>query len=849
MARQRARSSQTDQHRMDARRPSLSEVGELADSISGYSYYAMPDVNYDSLSGSINFTGLGSGTDFSAIVDQLVEIESIQKTRLETWKATWEAKVDSMKALNQRMMAIEEAAGAMDTESEFLVRQASTSNSSVLSATASNDAATGAYTITVGTDVVHILSSAGVASATSDVVTGAGGEMELYIAGSLTTIMVGATDSLGDIADAINAKVAGVATVEDDGTGSRAYHLQLKSTTGGRDGRIVVTKNPTDLSFDYKDMALKEDTDWGIGATQGPEIGLAGQFFGDKSTSSLYDYVFTVSSGGSSVGVGTDAFDLVYQVLDETGTTIVGATTISLSTTYGPGDSIEVDNGMFLQLGTGRMEDGDSFTVRGYANDVDDAEQISWTGSTISTSGNYLGPVSKTYSFTVVSGGALDDAGSGDTVTLRWTDSTGRTGTVSLSQSNYAYEVEQGIKISLGSGSVASSDTFQVNVFAADQQQGQDKGLAQACKVVHDGFADPDITAVTTSDATFNYTYMGEQISVAVGAGTTLSQLVTTINLDSDNPGVTASIINDGMGLPNSYKLVLTGDNAGAPLQITDVNHDFSGSNFANGGDVGGGFTLTQRATNSMVKVDGFPADDDVYLQRATNQITGVVDGVTVNLHDSGTAVVSVSNDVDSVYAKIESLINAVNYAQSFIRTETKFDPDGEETGVLIGNYSYYILKSRIDSALNTRVSGLIDGTDPYIHLGQIGIHTDPDSDGAWVIESATLRNALNSNLEAVANLFIANEAKSSTGVAKRTYDEMDALTDSESGTLNVLMANYNQIIANLDKKITSEESRIALYEERQLERFARLEAALSELNGQSSALESAIAQLPNSSS
>jgi flagellar hook-associated protein 2 len=420
-----------------------------------------------------------------------------------------------------------------------------------------------------------------------------------------------------------------------------------------------------------------------------------------------------------------------------------------------------------------------------------------------------------------------------DTVVLRWTDSTGETGTVSLTESNNAYTVDQGVKLSLAAGSLATGDTFQINVFSPNQQQGQDKGLAQATKVVHDGWADETSTAVTSSNATFTYTYAGQKITVSVAGGTTLTQLKNAINNDTDNPGVVASIINDGQGLPDSYKLVLTGNDTGAQYQISSVSHTFD-TTFGSGGDLGGGFTRSQWATNSMIKVDGYPSENDIYLQRATNQVEGVINGVTLNLHNAGEAEITISNNIEAIYAKVEAFINAVNYAQAYIRQETKFDPDGEETGLLIGNYSYYILKSRIDSALNKSVSGLVDGTDTYLSLADIGIVTDPDAEGAWAIRTTpvekggvkigtTLRDALAADPDAVANLFINNTDKGSEGVAYRMFEEMEALTDSSTGTLNVLIKNYNSIISNIDKKIESEEKRLETYRTHQLARFARL--------------------------
>lgn len=807
----------------------------------------LPTTNsFDVLSGSINFTGLGTGSDMSQVVDKLVALESINKNRLELWKTTWEAKIKSMRSLNQRMEAIEEAAGAMDTEAEFMVRQASTSDASVVTGTASSTAANGAYNLEVATNSRHILSAAGVASTAATITGAVASDLVLEINSNRYTIALGANASLASVVESINAYFSGttlVASAESDGTSSNAYHLVLTAAEGGDANRIKVEQSPLLVSLNYEDAALY--TDFSNVATTST-ISIGGQFSGDKSDTvggqGWYSYAVSLATT-SNVTVGTTEFALNWSVVTAS-TTYTGAVTVGAD--YTPGDNIAIHNwGLNLRLGAGVIAGSDACTVTAYANDIDEAELGSWSGSTISTEGNYLGTVNKTYSFTVTTGAAITDAGGGATAVLRWTDSTGRTGTVSVSKSNNAYTVEQGVKINFTAGELKSGETFKINVFAPDKQQCQDKGLAQATKVVHAGFSDQDITPVTTADASFNYTYAGEVITVSVPGNYTLSQLKSAINNDSQNPGVTASIINDGLGLPTSYKLVLTGNDTGAKNQITNVSHDFSGSSFSVGGELGGGFDRSQWASNSLVKVDGFPSEAGVYMQRETNQIDEVIPGVTMNLHDAGSAVITVSTDINAVEGRIKALINAVNYTQSFIREETKYDAKTKEAGILIGNYSYYILKSRIDTALNQSISGLSNDTDTYVHISQIGIHTDPDAEGRWVIDSTVLRNALNSDIEAVANLFIENTAKDSEGVAKRLYDEMNTLTDSTNGTLNVLISNYTDIISNIDKKIESEDKRLTLYRKRQEARFARLEAAMAKLNAQSKSLESAIAKLP----
>jgi flagellar hook-associated protein 2 len=298
-------------------------------------------------------------------------------------------------------------------------------------------------------------------------------------------------------------------------------------------------------------------------------------------------YAITVQNVTGGGVVGTDSFELSW-TRSWDGGAASAPTVISVPATYKAGDSIQLENGVYIQLGAGSVANGQALNLRAYANDIDAAEMGTWSGtSSVATQGNYLGTANKTYSFTVVTAGTLQAGGGAGTAVLRWTDSSGGTGTVSLSDSDLSYSVDDGLKLKLTAGTLVNGDTFQVNVFAPDQQRGQDKGLAQATKLVHSGFADQYVTPVTTSAASFSYTYGGQSVTLSVLANTTLSELASLINVDPNNPGVTASIINDGMGLPTSYKLVLTGNSPGAQNQITSVSNTFTGSSFGSGGDLG----------------------------------------------------------------------------------------------------------------------------------------------------------------------------------------------------------------------------------------------------------------------
>jgi flagellar hook-associated protein 2 len=335
-------------------------------------------LNTDSLSGSISFTGLGSGTDFAAVVDQLVEIESIQKNRLETWRATWEAKVEVINALTQRLESVEQGAAAMDTESEFLVRTASTSDSSKTTATASSSATVGTYTVEVASASKHILQSNGVADADTTAYNTVGAAvMVINVNGTDYNINIDAAATLNTIRDNINASGAPVtASVVNDGTSSNPYHLEIKSDTGGDDYRIVVTQNPTDLNLNLSGVVLQSD--WG--GTTDSVLTMVGQFTGDmtaEADASVWTYTIENLTGSDQTVGGASSFDLTYTARDKSSNQI-STGTITVPANYTEGDSITLENGLSIQLTAGTIQNTDSIVFRAYANDIDDAELTDW---------------------------------------------------------------------------------------------------------------------------------------------------------------------------------------------------------------------------------------------------------------------------------------------------------------------------------------------------------------------------------------------------------------------------------------------------------------------------------------
>ncbi len=103
--------------------------------------------------------------------------------------------------------------------------------------------------------------------------------------------------------------------------------------------------------------------------------------------------------------------------------------------------------------------------------------------------------------------------------------------------------------------------------------------LANAEVETHSGLNAAE-TVVNNSGAalTFSYGYGGQSVSVNVPDGTTLSGLTDMVNNDSDNPGVTASILDDGSTGTDAHHLRLKGRETGT---AHDITIDGPGTNLA----------------------------------------------------------------------------------------------------------------------------------------------------------------------------------------------------------------------------------------------------------------------------
>lgn len=164
----------------------------------------------DLLSGGIHFTGLGSGSDFDTMIDQLKKVESIQMKRMALWRSDWQKRVEAFNEINTLMGNLRTTLSGMDTTTEFMVKNAYSSSDSVANATAGPNAQEGSYRLYVhqlaraGTVITS--ASNGVESLDSKVTTSGAGEQILKYTykGETRTLKVAEGTTMTNLLNMIN---------------------------------------------------------------------------------------------------------------------------------------------------------------------------------------------------------------------------------------------------------------------------------------------------------------------------------------------------------------------------------------------------------------------------------------------------------------------------------------------------------------------------------------------------------------------------------------------------------------------------------------------------------------------
>lgn len=399
----------------------------------------------------------------------------------------------------------------------------------------------------------------------------------------------------------------------------------------------------------------------------------------------------------------------------------------------------------------------------------------------------------------------------------------------------------------LGTGRTAGSSTSSVATVTADTTAALTSlnlsvtrlatSLTQTSRVY--GAEDSAVLAGAATTATFELRKGGATSGTAItinSSNNTLEGLRDAIN--NADAGVSASIVDiDGTG--TQFKLALNSSATGASGRVELVETTSTGT----AADLNLASVNPPGATTDFSALDASFSLNGLALTRASNTVSDAVTGLTISLKSSGSTALTVTSKTSELNDKLSNLVNAYNDVQAFIAGQYTKDGQGRPSGVLAGDSTLRTVQRQVRDALGANAS---NNGGAFKNLAEIGLSRDDT--GKLTLDSTVLNEKLNSNLSDVQAL-LAGKADGYTGVASALHDSYDKLSDDLTGVVKTAINGYQDSIKRTEKNIADQLARLSNLRQSLNRQFSIADAAIGQLNGQSTQLTSILDSLKPKSS
>ncbi len=365
-----------------------------------------------------------------------------------------------------------------------------------------------------------------------------------------------------------------------------------------------------------------------------------------------------------------------------------------------------------------------------------------------------------------------------------------------------------------------SGDSISANVTYEAKEQTIEINVSQiAKKDIHQskGFSSKDST-FTTDTKTLTFTINGKDIDIDVNASTTISDLADLINEKSDGL-IEASVLNVGGSDP--YTLVYKSANTGTENAITVS---------ANASDLG--FTEIQSATDATFTYDG------IDITSSSNEISDLIDGVTLTLKDTGVSTLSITQNSDKVVEEMKNFVEKYNAIIESVTELTKYDSDTSEAGVFQSTSEIKAIKTELNDILATTTS-----SDKTI----IDFGFTLNRDGTIELDEDELKSALSSDAGAVEEFFKSSDGES--GIFDKLYDTLFDIGTSSSGTIKTLSSSLDDEEVALEESKSEAQAKLDDKYDLMAEQFVSFDILIGRLTKEFEALDMIIQQEINSKS
>jgi flagellar hook-associated protein 2 len=338
------------------------------------------------------------------------------------------------------------------------------------------------------------------------------------------------------------------------------------------------------------------------------------------------------------------------------------------------------------------------------------------------------------------------------------------------------------------------------------------------------GTSSPVASGVAVGGGSLDITVGSNTMDLTVSPTDDLETIASNINDASNNPGVTAAVVAG----TNGEQLVLTSTQTGTANAFSvSAGSDSSSGLSALASQLN---TPSSAATNAELTVDGIPATS------STNDVSGVLTGVTMDLTSTGSSNLTVSQSTTPITTAVNDFVTAYNTYNSEVSELASYNTSTGEAGVLLGDPTLNAIQNQLSEVMSSSVMGNSIG-----NLATLGITRN--SDGSLSLNSDTLSTALSNDPSTVQNLFA-----STNGIAT----QLSSLVTNYSSSSGIIQTRVNDLqtdVSNLATQQTALNARMATYQQQLVKQYSNLDSLMTSLNNTSSYLTALEKQSSSSSS
>ncbi|MBS0447533.1 MAG: flagellar filament capping protein FliD [Proteobacteria bacterium] len=318
-----------------------------------------------------------------------------------------------------------------------------------------------------------------------------------------------------------------------------------------------------------------------------------------------------------------------------------------------------------------------------------------------------------------------------------------------------------------------------------------------------------DTGSWNSDQSAFTATSGSSGFDISISSTDTLADVASKIN--GAGAGVTASVVTDSTGA----RLVLSSGQTGASNGFRVTATDDDGNNTDGSGlsslafDPAGGTTTstqTQAGTDATATINGLP------ITSASNTLTNVVQGLTLNLSKETTSPiqVSVAADTKSITTAINNFVTAYNSMSTLLTADLKYDSGTQTSGPLQGDSTAVSLQQQLRSIIGSPSTA----SSVFSTLSQIGIQVQ--TNGTLSVNSTTLSQAM-TNLPELKKAFAATSTDGSSGIGfaqqllSYTNNALgaDGLLTTRVAGLNTSLQNNEDDQANMQTMLSATQARL----------------------------------------